>query len=153
MRSASLKGRILLNATTFMGTPPFYFLLSLALANKETGALLAYYLAVFSTELVCAAIKLLTRKERPIPRKKSTLYDQYDASSFPSAHTARIASNATIICIFFSNTWLYLLGGTATALVAYSRVALRQHFIKDVWAGALVGAVTSAWIYRCIFAS
>lgn len=138
---------------TFMGTPPFYFLLSLPLFIWGIRLVLAYYLAVASTELVCAAIKLLTRTDRPIPRKRLTLYDQYDASTFPSAHTARIASNATVVFMFFQSTWLAALGSVLIVLVAYSRVALRHHFVKDVVVGALVGIATSAWIYGWVLAT
>jgi len=138
---------------TFMGTPPFYFLVSLPLFAWGIRLVLAYYLAVVSTELVCAAIKLLTRTDRPIPRKRLTLYDQYDASTFPSAHTGRIASNATVVFMAFPSAWLAALGGILIVLVAYSRVALRHHFIKDVVVGALVGIATSAWIYGRVFAA
>ena len=136
---------------TFMGTPPFYFLVSLPLfIFFESRLVLAYYLAVASTEMVCAVIKLLTRTDRPIPRKRLTLYDQYDASTFPSAHTGRIASNATVLFMCSQSAWLAALGCALIALVAYSRVALRHHFIKDVLAGALVGIATSALICRWV---
>lgn len=142
-----------IDLVTFMGTPPFYFLLSLPLFVWGTRLVLAYYLAVVATELVCAVIKLLTRTDRPTPRKRVTLYDQYDASTFPSAHTGRIASNATVVFMFFPSTWLAALGAVLIVLVAYSRVALRHHFIKDVVVGALVGIATSAWVYGWVFAA
>lgn len=142
-----------IHGITFLGTPPFYFLASLPLFIFSFRLVLTYYLAVIATELVCAAIKLLTRTERPIPRKRLTLYDQYDASTFPSAHTARIASNATVVFLFFQGAWPAALGCMLIVLVAYSRVALQHHFIKDVAVGALVGIATSALIYRSVFAA
>ncbi|WP_180838841.1 phosphatase PAP2 family protein [Variovorax sp. RO1] len=140
-----------IHCVTFLGTPPFYFLASLPLLIFGFRLVLAYYLAVMATELVCAVIKLLTRTERPIPRKRLTLYDQYDASTFPSAHTARIASNATVVFLFFQGAWLAALGCMLVVLVAYSRVALQHHFVKDVVVGALVGIVISTLIYRSVF--
>jgi undecaprenyl-diphosphatase len=135
---------------TFMGTPPFYFMLSLPLLAFGMKIFVAYYISIAATEIICAIIKLATRTERPTPRKRVTLYDQYDASTFPSAHTARIASNTSIMVFYFWNSWsIFLLvpGAFLIASVAYSRIALKHHFIKDVMFGAIIGIAISFLTY------
>ncbi|MDR3352401.1 MAG: phosphatase PAP2 family protein [Zoogloeaceae bacterium] len=140
-----------LNRITFMGTPPFYFLLSLPLLLFSTRIFLVYYVSILATEIVCAVIKLLTRTDRPTPRKRVTLYDAYDASTFPSAHTARIASNTSIIALCFWSLPLAAFALVLTLAVAYSRVGLKHHFLVDVLVGAVVGVAISALTFFWLF--
>jgi undecaprenyl-diphosphatase len=140
-----------LNRITFMGTPPFYFILSLPLLFFSTRIFLAYYFSIVVTEIVCAAIKLLTQTDRPTPRKRVTLYDAYDASTFPSAHTARIASNTSIIALCFWSLPLAALAVFLTVAVAYSRIGLKHHFMVDVIVGAGVGLLVSALTFFLLF--
>jgi undecaprenyl-diphosphatase len=137
------RGGALLEAATFLGTPPFYLAIAVLLAFRGLREAFAFLLAIGATETVCAGIKLATRTERPIPRPRRTLYEQYDASSFPSAHTARIASNATVLYLCFPSVWSLSAGLVVVAATAWSRVAARVHWIHDVVAGAAIGAVVS----------
>lgn len=140
-----------LNRLTFMGTPPFYFILSLPLLFFPIKIFFAYYCAIITTKIVCAIIKLLTRTDRPTPRKRITLYDAYDASTFPSAHTARIASNTSIMALCFWSLPLAALALLLTGTVAYSRVGLKHHFMRDVVVGACLGAAISALTFVGFF--
>ncbi len=137
------RARLALDAATFLGTPPFYFGVAALLALHGLREALAFLLAIGATETVCAGIKLATRTERPIPRPRRTLYEQYDASSFPSAHTARIASNATVLYLCFPSVWSLGAGVIVVAATAWSRVAARVHWVHDVIVGAVVGLAVS----------
>lgn len=137
------RGGLLLEAATFLGTPPFYLGLAALLAFHGLREAFVFLLAVGTTETVCAGIKLATRTERPIPRPRRTLYEQYDASSFPSAHTARIASNATILYLCFPSVWSLSAGVLVVAATAWSRVAARVHWVHDVVVGAALGVAVS----------
>jgi len=71
-------------------------------------------------------------------------------ASFPSGHTATAFGTATLLSIFAKNkniSWLYFF---AALLVAYSRIYLGQHFLQDVFGGALIGGI-SALIVWLIF--
>ncbi|VAW76843.1 hypothetical protein MNBD_GAMMA12-2590 [hydrothermal vent metagenome] len=142
----SVKQRFL-ELATFVGTPPFYFLICLLLLPLNQYLLVVFLVAVAATEVVCAVIKLVTRTERPTPRKRETLYDEYDASSFPSAHTARIASNMAILVLAYPTVILTVIGIVLVAIVAFSRVALQEHYLVDVIAGAITGALVSYFVY------
>lgn len=134
-----------------MGTPPFYIGLCILFLPFNIKLCITYLLAVTVTELVCAIIKLITRTERPTPRKRKSLYDQYDASTFPSAHTARIASNVSVIIVVYPVIYFILAGTFMIFAVGYSRLALKEHYLADVIVGAFVGVTTSLLIYNWIF--
>lgn len=71
--------------------------------------------------------------ERPPKNKKGC--------SFPSRHVFSAFSIGTVLC------FLYPIVGAVTillgAVIAAARVLLGKHFLRDVIAGALIGAVTS----------
>ncbi len=137
---------------TFLGTPPFYFGLTIVVFFFSPLTSLFILISVGITELICAIIKLITRKSRPIPREKEeTLYQKYDASTFPSAHTGRIASNMAMIYLANPAIYILIIGVLLTALVASSRVALKQHFISDVIAGAVTGVTLTYLIFKWLF--
>ena len=76
------------------------------------------------------------------------LYDIFDTppkkrsgQSFPSRHAFSVFSIGTALAFLYpiAATVLLVLG----AMLSVSRVLLGKHFVRDVVAGALVGAVTS----------
>lgn len=139
------------NAITWFGTPPFYLLLCALLFPFNRKLCYLYLFAVIATEIVCAVIKLITRTERPTPRKRETLYDQYDASTFPSAHTGRIASNMSILFAAYSSSYIAAIGICMILSVGYSRVALKEHFLVDVIVGGIVGIIVSLLIFGWLY--
>ena len=69
--------------------------------------------------------------------------------SFPSGHTASAFALAAILSFSIekkSYSFLFLL---MAALVGYSRMYLGQHFMVDVFAGSVIGLVSSiiCWMY------
>ena len=70
---------------------------------------------------------------------KNTLYQKYEAGSFPSIHTARIAAVSMFFIRFYSGVLPATLGILATTVVGCSRVYLRKHYAIDVIAGVLIG--------------
>jgi len=67
--------------------------------------------------------------------------------SFPSGHTTSVFALATVLALYTNNKrW-----GTCFLLVAilvgYSRIYLGQHFLEDVVAGAVLGAITGLLVY------
>ena len=67
----------------------------------------------------------------------------FSYNSFPSGHAASAFALAGVLCFIFRNRhlqWLWL-GGAL--LVAYSRMYLAEHFFEDVYAGSVLGVLTS----------
>jgi len=69
--------------------------------------------------------------------------------SFPSTHAAFAFMAAVVLSGFFSR-WRALFFGTA-AVVGFSRIYIGVHYVSDVIAGAVIGALTGyvlLWIAR-----
>lgn len=72
---------------------------------------------------------------------------QLKTESFPSGHTAAAFSIATFLALILNKKqWHGLLAGGA-ASVGYARLYLSQHFITDVYAGMLIGVITTTLVY------
>ena len=126
-------------AVTALGTPFFYIpvIFYFFTINNRTAIIISAAVAV--TEILCASIKLAFPTDRPIPRKRKSLYQKYDASSFPSAHTARMAALSTAILLYYPIPLLAAAAISATILVGYSKIRIRHHYIRDVIAGMAIG--------------
>jgi membrane-associated phospholipid phosphatase len=63
-------------------------------------------------------------------------------ASFPSGHTTTAFSVYLIICFFKKNKWVVISGFIVALLVAYSRIYLAQHFLRDVGGGMIAATIT-----------
>lgn len=79
--------------------------------------------------LVCTALKALTREKRP---------DSEERNSFPSGHATAAFAVAVANARYRREQAPFWLAGAF--LIADSRVTLRRHYVRDVLAGALLGA-------------
>ena len=93
---------------------------------------------------IVGAIKLLLRRERPMPARG--FYSlRYDAHSFPSGHAARLG-----VAAFFGPSlcpgygWLFPAGAL---LVAWARVALGVHYLLDVVVGLGIGLLIALAVW------
>lgn len=100
------------------------------------------------TEIVSAALKAITRRERPwnVPPGGSYRGTFLEAkgsptnSSFPSGHTIAAFSIATVVAHRYRNhRWIPYAAYGAAALVGFSRLTQSAHFTADVFAGAALG--------------
>ncbi|CAN5883350.1 hypothetical protein BH11BAC7_BH11BAC7_16840 [soil metagenome] len=75
---------------------------------------------------------------RFVPNVENYLFD-----SFPSGHTT--AAFAFYFCLVFAVKNNYLKSGLFlfALLIGYSRIYLSQHFLNDVFFGAIIGTLTS----------
>jgi len=85
------------------------------------------------------AIKFTVRRKRPAG-EWGGIYRNTDPHSFPSGHAARSFLIA-VIATPFTPAWLTVILWIWAPLVALARVAMGVHYVSDVVAGALVGAV------------
>ena len=97
---------------------------------------------------VCYGIKAAFFKPRPdhadSPAPKNRI-ESIDASSFPSAHSARAATIAWVIGTAPDAPLLLGLGLAVGAIaVGVSRVILRRHTAMDVLAGWVIGIAAAA---------
>lgn len=89
--------------------------------------------------VVCAVIKSIVRRRRPIPMNK-LLEIGPDKFSFPSGHASRAVMVAFIL-IYVSPVSMFLFPPILAwaYTVSISRVLVERHYILDVVAGAAIG--------------
>jgi membrane-associated phospholipid phosphatase len=93
----------------------------------------------FSTALSAGSTELLKRAVR------AKRPDGRERDSFPSGHAALTFSTAAYVHERYSLQWALPFYGLA-AFTAYKRVSTRNHYTRDVIAGAAVGML-SAWVF------
>ena len=73
--------------------------------------------------------------------------DNYLYNSFPSGHSTCAFALYFALSLILDNKIIKSICFTIALLVAYSRVYLSQHFFEDVYAGSLIGVVTTIIIF------
>ncbi|MBI4114746.1 MAG: phosphatase PAP2 family protein [Candidatus Niyogibacteria bacterium] len=106
-------------------------------------------ISVVIAEVIGGAIKLLLYTKRPQERPRLTLYQKWDASSFPSMHTSRIIVLALWMIAGFFSFLMTVAAIILVGVVAYSRIALKAHYIRDVVGGIILGIVS--WLFVLFF--
>ncbi len=84
-------------------------------------------------------IKFIVRRERP-EGEWGGIYRMTDPHSFPSGHAVRAVMLA-VLALGMGPLWFGLLLAVWAPLVILARVAMGVHYLSDVLAGAILGAV------------
>ena len=100
---------------------------------------LAVLLSIIALAVVVLAVKFTIRRRRP-EGEWGGLYRKTDPHSFPSGHAARVVL-ISILAIGLGPWWLALILCLWAPLVALARVAMGVHYLSDILAGFLLGAV------------
>lgn len=77
--------------------------------------------------------------------------DIHEYNSFPSGHSTSIFALATALCFLVKRKTLIPVFLTIAVIVAFSRIYLLEHFLKDTLAGSLIGFITSITVYYLYF--
>jgi membrane-associated phospholipid phosphatase len=88
-------------------------------------------------------IKFIVRRRRP-EGEWGGIYRNTDPHSFPSGHAAR-AFLIAVLATGLGPSWLAVSLWIWAPLVALARVAMGVHYVSDIVAGAVFGAVV-AWV-------
>lgn len=135
------------SAITLFGTSLFYGVILLFLLRVNLPLALKTCIALFIIEVICAVIKLTFPTNRPIASTRQTLLEHYEASSFPSIHSARVTILVLLTYYLFSQDLVMVVIATCLALaVAYSRIHLKLHYPSDVFAGIALGFVVGRFV-------
>jgi membrane-associated phospholipid phosphatase len=107
--------------------------------------------------IIVQILKYFIVEARPAVYLKDSTYQYFienvtlhNYHAFPSGHTASAFAMATVFAVTKNNTWLSMLLLILAAMVGYSRIFLGQHFLVDVFGGAVVGVI-AAIVCLCIF--
>lgn len=110
-------------------------------------ALLSLFLAGFLTLVLSSALKAYFDEPRPLAYFEQVDYDLRQVEgvkphyrhSFPSGHTTAAFAAWGILAFYVrKRPWQFVFFMIATG-VAYSRIYLSMHFLRDVGAGAILG--------------
>ncbi len=116
---------VLLVFSLFMSMPVFWML--------AAGLFLMYIINV--------PLKLVFYKDRPNKMGYKALWEKFEASSFPSVHSARAVFLALVFWTTSAALPLKAFVVLLAALIMVSRVWLKKHFWSDVVAGIASGLV------------
>lgn len=75
----------------------------------------------------------------------------YHRHSFPSGHAATALGVFLCLAMVSKKAWIQVTCFLLAMLTAYSRVYLSLHFLGDIIAGALIGAVTALVFYYIFY--
>jgi undecaprenyl-diphosphatase len=95
--------------------------------------------AVLLSALFVLIIKFLVHRRRP-EGNWGNIYRNTDPHSFPSGHAVRAVLLA-VMAVAFVPTWLVVVLAIWAPLVALARVAMGVHYLSDVVAGMILGAI------------
>lgn len=127
-----------LSDLTMLGSLAFYISLSFVMSFIDYPLFLNLVKGFVILYLIALPMKFLFFKERPLKRKYKKLWEKLEASSFPSVHSARSFLIAGVL--FFR---LPVLAGlfifALAAVVCYSRIYLKKHYMIDVLSGIMLG--------------
>lgn len=111
--------------------------------------------AVVVLALLVLGIKFTIRRQRP-DGEWGAIYRNTDPHSFPSGHAARTAMLATL-ALGLGFTWLGIFLLVWMLLVSLARVWMGVHYLSDVVAGIVLGALfgwfmtaTALWFYALL---
>lgn len=102
---------------------------------------LTVLLSIIVLAAIVLAIKFSIRRRRP-EGEWGTIYRSTDPHSFPSGHAAR-AMLIAVLGIGLGPVWLAVLLCVWMPLVALARVAMGLHYLSDVLAGLVLGAIAA----------
>jgi membrane-associated phospholipid phosphatase len=105
---------------------------------------LTVLLSIVALAVIVLALKFTIRRRRP-EGDWGAMYRTTDPHSFPSGHAAR-AMLIAVLAIGLGPAWLAVLLCIWMPLVSLARVAMGVHYLSDVAAGILVGAIAGSTI-------
>jgi membrane-associated phospholipid phosphatase len=100
---------------------------------------LTVLLSIIGLAVLVLAVKFTIRRRRP-EGDWGGIYRSTDPHSFPSGHAAR-AILIGVLAIGLGPVWLAIFLCVWAPLVALARVAMGLHYLSDIAAGAILGAI------------
>jgi membrane-associated phospholipid phosphatase len=146
---------------TYLGDGIFVIALGLILFFlKRKFLALMIFSSYALSGIIAQILKYFIIEPRPAVYFEKTNYSYFidevtlhNFHSFPSGHTASAFALAAILSFSIQNKSYSIFFLLMAVLVGYSRMYLGQHFMDDVFAGSIIGVLSSiiCWMYFEIF--
>jgi membrane-associated phospholipid phosphatase len=114
------------------------------------GLLITLILLIVSIVTQILKLFVFPRSERPLAFFKDTIelhfvpgLEIHSSNSFPSGHTTQAFCMFFLFSFFVKNKSYQYLFFVIACLAAISRVYLLQHFLMDIYVGAIIGTIGS----------
>jgi undecaprenyl-diphosphatase len=137
-------------AATYLGDGYLWGGLALGLLafgkTPDRWNVLAGFVITVANLVLVRLLKVLFSRERPedaIDEMRGRLMDAY---SFPSGHATTSFGLACLVATSYPLPAVQAIVYAVATLIALSRVMLREHYLSDVLAGALLGTIVAASI-------
>jgi membrane-associated phospholipid phosphatase len=88
-------------------------------------------------------IRMFYFRQRPVKQYYKGVIGRIDASSFPSLHTMRASVLGFLLMLAFPSVFSIVVFSAIIFGVAVARVRLERHFVSDVIAGVVFGAIVA----------
>ena len=118
--------------------------------NIRQGLLITIILLIVSAVTQILKLFVFPRSERPLAFFKDTIelhfvpgLEIHSSNSFPSGHTTQAFCMLFLFSFFVTNKSYQYLFFVIASLAAISRVYLLQHFLMDIYVGAIIGTIGS----------
>jgi len=76
--------------------------------------------------------------------------EMYSADSFPSGHTATGFCMFCLLAFYTKNNFLKTIYFLIALLIAYSRMYLSEHFLRDVYVASIIGVICALVTYNWV---
>jgi len=128
-------GEYIRDLTSF-GNPIFLIIISYLALGIGIGFMTIIIILIIN-ELIGSFVKYFFHKNRPLKQKFRNAFEKIDSGSFPSIHSSRTMFTYLFIAYNRPETLIIML--LLIAVVGYSRIFLKKHFLIDVLGGYFLG--------------
>ncbi len=136
----SIQNNDFIKNVSALGTLPFFLIIiSILYSINQIHFAIQLALGIFIGHLITYLIRLIYRKERPIPQKYESLVEKIDTSSFPSLHSVRAIIFFIISVMNSQSLTAYFIFSIYALGILWSRHYLQRHDWIDIFGGALIG--------------
>lgn len=139
MKAAAYYFNSVMKDVTSLGGITFYAVLVVSSFFYSMHVFWMLVAGMFLMYIINVPLKLLFYRDRPTKMSYRALWEKFEASSFPSVHSARAAFLALVFWATAAPLLLKAFIILVALLVMVSRVWLKKHFWTDVAAGVVSG--------------
>lgn len=131
---------------------------ALILAFVRSRYMLVSVIGFLLTVIINDSLKAIFHAARPMAvftQLHQSIYlvpnvEMYSADSFPSGHTATGFCMFCLLALYTKNNFLKTIYFIIALLIAYSRMYLSEHFLRDVYAASIIGVACALITYKWV---
>ena len=146
------------SAWTNLGLGVMIIPVALILAFIRFRYMLISVLGFLLTFIINDSLKVIFHASRPasvFEQLHQSIYlvpnvQMYTSDSFPSGHTATGICMFCLLALYTKNNLLKTIYFIIALLIAYSRMYLSEHFLRDVYAASIIGVVCALATYHWV---